>query len=152
MMLRLFAALAVVAAFGPSVSAQSDLDRFMGRVLARRDENWKKLQQYVLAEDERFHLLGPGGVRLYGFSRQYTWFIRQGYFIRSPVKFDGVTISEEDRTREERRWIEREGARENGGRKRGKGGGKGPPPTPGPTNQPPASVEDVLKQSLEPRF
>src|ERR671912_729288 len=92
-------------------SAQSDLDAFMARVLARRDENWKKLQQYVLDEDERFHLLGPGGVRLYGFSRQYTWFIRQGYFIRSPLKFDGVTISEEDRTREERRWIAREQAR-----------------------------------------
>ena len=32
-------------------------------VLARRDENWKKLQQYILDEDERLHLYGPDGNR-----------------------------------------------------------------------------------------
>jgi tagatose-1,6-bisphosphate aldolase non-catalytic subunit AgaZ/GatZ len=51
MMRRLFATLAVIAAFGAAPSAQSDLDSFMSQVLARRDENWKKLQQYTLAED-----------------------------------------------------------------------------------------------------
>ena len=79
----------------------------MGRVLARRDENWKKLQQYVLDEEERLQVFGPGGVRLYGFTREYTWFIRQGYFIRSPVRFDGVRISEEERARPEERGIAR---------------------------------------------
>ena len=29
--------------------AQSDLDAFMQQVLAERDSNWKKLQQYILA-------------------------------------------------------------------------------------------------------
>ena len=33
---------------GLPLSAQSDLDAFMEKVLARRDDNWKKLQQYVL--------------------------------------------------------------------------------------------------------
>src|SRR4029450_10370016 len=32
---------------------ETDLDRFMERVLAKRDENWKKLQQYLLDEQAR---------------------------------------------------------------------------------------------------
>src|SRR5215212_11945869 len=79
-------------------SAQSDLDALMGRVLAQRDENWKKLQQYVLDERETFQLLGPGGRRLYGFEREYLWFPRDPStslgagrrFIKSPVSADGV--------------------------------------------------------------
>ena len=55
----------VVATAAPS--AQSDLDEFMGRVLARRDANWKKLQQYVLEERETFRVDGLTGSRLYGF-------------------------------------------------------------------------------------
>ena len=53
----------------PAASAGSDLDQFMARVLARRDDNWRKLQQYVLGEREQAELLGPGHVRLYGLVR-----------------------------------------------------------------------------------
>ena len=134
---------------------QSDLDAFMERVLARRDENWKKLQQYILDEDERFQLLGPGGNRLYGFTREYVWFIRQGYFIRSPLKVDGVRISDEDRTRDEQRWIEREKAREKRAAERARQNqdpdtANTPPAEPAPATV--EDVQDVLKQSLEPRF
>jgi hypothetical protein len=147
------AALAVFVTIGPAAAwAQSDLDAFMGRVLARRDENWKKLQQYILDEDEQFHLLGPGGNPLYGFNREYTWFIRQGYFIRSPLKVDGVTISEEERARAEQRWIEREKARERRAQERAAEAKDTANGTAATTEQPPGSVEDVLKQSLEPRF
>ena len=74
-----------------AVNAQSDLDAFMEKVLARRDDNWKKLQQYVLDEEEKFDLTGPGGFPLWGMRREYTWFIRQGIFVRSPVTADGVS-------------------------------------------------------------
>ena len=70
---------AVLAVVVPErVTAQSDLDAFMERVLARRDDNWKKLQQYVLEEKESFDLTGPGGFPLYGLRKEYTWFIKQG--------------------------------------------------------------------------
>jgi hypothetical protein len=36
----------------------TDLDAFMARVLARRDDNWKRMQQYVLDERETFQILG----------------------------------------------------------------------------------------------
>ncbi len=83
----------------------------MARVLARRDDNWRKLQQYVLDEQERAELLGPGHLRLYGLARDYTWYIRDGVFVRSPVKFDGVTLGEEERRKyRERMAGPREGA------------------------------------------
>jgi hypothetical protein len=90
----------------------TDLDAFMGQVLARRDENWRKLQQYVLDERERAALVGPAGARLYGLEREYTWYIRDGVFVRSPVRFNGVALSEPERQEYERRWMERERGRE----------------------------------------
>ena len=40
--------------------------------------------------------------------REYAWFIRDGVFVRSPVKFDGVTLSESDRRKAEDEWIAQE--------------------------------------------
>ena len=92
---------------------RSDLDAFMSQVLLRRDDNWKKLQQYVLDEDETFQLAGPDTRRLYGFHREYTWFPREGFFIRSPVRVDGVAVSESDRRKAEDAWLHQEQAREH---------------------------------------
>ncbi len=102
----------VVAPALPVAQQPSDLDRLMERVLARRDENWKKLQQYILDERETLDLTGPGGVRLYGFRNDYTWYLREGIFVRSPLRADGVTISEAKRREEEAQWIRRERRRE----------------------------------------
>ncbi len=89
------------------LSAQNDLDAFMREVVARRDDNWKKLQQYILDEHEVADLRGPGNTRMWGEDREYTWFIRDGYFIRSPVKFNGVTISDSDRRKAEDEYLQR---------------------------------------------
>jgi hypothetical protein len=102
--MRFLICIALIAGLVP-LSAQTDLDDFMARVLARRDENWKKLQQYVLEERETFQLLGPGAAPLYGFRRDYSWFMRDGAFIRSPVRADGVAIDEDDRRRAEEEWV-----------------------------------------------
>ena len=66
---------ALTPAAGASVSAaasvlQSDLDEFMRQVLARRDENWKKLQQYVLDERERLDVRGPTDAPILGQRRE----------------------------------------------------------------------------------
>ena len=39
---------AMVVTRASAQSGGTDLDAFMKQVLAQRDENWKKLQQYVL--------------------------------------------------------------------------------------------------------
>jgi hypothetical protein len=110
-----------VAGRGPEAAAPlrtqtttSDLDAFMAQVLARRDDNWTRLQQYVLDERERAELRGPGETLLYGLDRDYTWYIRDGVFVRSPVRVDGVAVSEEDRLQYENEWLDRERRRDTG--------------------------------------
>ncbi len=96
----------------PIVSAQTDLDAFMQQVLARRDDNWKKLQQYILDEHEQIELRGPSHQPLWGERREYTWYIRDGYFVRSPLKFNGVAIGDADRRKYEADFLRREKERE----------------------------------------
>jgi hypothetical protein len=148
----------LIAALGVAASGNrqppqppSDLDAFMERVLASRDQNWKKMQQYVLEEDERLTILGVDGRRVYGFDREFTWYIRDGYFIRSPLKFDGVSISEDERTRYEQRWLRREQRREQ----RAARAEQDPdsPEAKGSIVVSPEGVEiDIVSRSLEPRF
>jgi hypothetical protein len=108
----LVAAVVSPRAQAPAAAPTTDLDAFMSRVLERRDDNWKKLQQYVLDERETFQLTGPGATPLYGVRRESTWFPRDGRFIKSPLRINGVTISEEDRRKAEESWITREDQRE----------------------------------------
>jgi len=126
--------LAVVAvATSLPASQATDLDQLMARVLARRDENWKKLQQYVLDERESFVLTGPGGARLYGLRRDYTWFQREGVFIRSPLRADGVTLSETERRKAEADWLRREKRRGERQQARAKSGASSSSPPSDPS-------------------
>jgi len=93
-------------------SPATDLDAFMSRVLERRDDNWTKLQQYVLEERETIQVTGPGAALLYGSRRESMWFPRDGRFIKSPVRINGITIGEEDRRKAEAAWIKLEDERE----------------------------------------
>lgn len=149
--------------------AQSDLDAFMARVLARRDDNWKKLQQYVLDEKEAFDLTGPGRFPLWGMRREYTWFIRDGIFVRSPISADGVKLSETDRKKAEADYLRRQKNREAAERRRAERRAKGEaveaPSTsitisPGGVDVsssdertvPISGTDDMLKQMREPQF
>jgi hypothetical protein len=115
--LALFAGLMAVAVSvcAASVSARqptNDLDAFMARVLERRSENWKALKDYVLNEKEHFELLGPGRELLFGTRREYTWYLREGTLVRSPVRFDGVAIGPDERKRYEDNWTKDERQRD----------------------------------------
>ena len=101
--LSLAVCLAAAAVVYPS--AQTDLDTLMAQVLERRDENWKKLQQYTLTERETLQITALAVFRLFGFEREYLWFPREGFFVRSPLKADGVAVDEERRRREETQWL-----------------------------------------------
>ena len=90
-----------------STSAQSDLDDFMKQVVTRRDANWRKLQQYILDEREQVELRGPSGTLLWGERRDYTWYIREGFFVRSPVKVNGTEVPEPERLKYETEYLER---------------------------------------------
>ena len=158
------------AAVPAGLQAQSDLDAFMEKVLARRDDNWKKLQQYVLEEKEGFDLTGPGRFPLWGMRREYSWFIRDGIFVRSPVSADGVKLSESDRKKAEDQWLRRQKNREAREKRNAEREAKGLPPeresrevviTPTGVQTSTSddkdtgtitNTEDMLKQVREPQF
>ena len=90
------------------LAAQTDLDAFMKRVVSRRDDNWQKLQQYILDESEVSEVRGPGGALVWGQRSEYTWFLRDGMFVRSPLEANGVAIGEADRRKSEDDYVRRE--------------------------------------------
>ena len=156
MLARLLLTLAAVALTLGSLSAQTDLDAFMSRVLERRDDNWKKLQQYVLEERETLQITGPGARPLYGTQRDYAWFPRDGIFIKSPLRADGVTISESERRKAEEEWLQREQRREKrraerAARNNASSAPDSPAPDAGDTNAG-AINEASVREALEPGF
>src|SRR6059058_278830 len=147
---RVFVAVSCAASWSAAPRAQTDLDAFMRDVLARRDDNWKKLQQYVLDEHESIDLRGPSRFPLWGEDREYTWYIRDGYFVRSPLKFNGVTIGEDDRRTYEREFLEREKRRERRQQQREREASGATEP-PAPPADPPA-VDGLILQTRQPAF
>src|SRR5262249_57932297 len=102
---------------------------------------WKKLQQYVLDERETIDMRGPGNVQMWGDRRDYTWYIRDGFFVRSPVRFNGVAVGDADRKKYETDFLKRVQRRE----RRGAGGQAA-------DEAPPADVDGLLRQTREPVF
>jgi hypothetical protein len=144
-----FLALALLAALPlpARLAAQSDLDALMRRVLARRDDNWKKLQQYVLDEREAVELRGESGT-IWGERREYRWFLRDGFFVRSPTKVNGVDVSESERQQYEADFFRR--AQERDRRTYGRGAAPTPPPV--RDGDGPPDVASLIRQSRDPQF
>jgi hypothetical protein len=148
---RLALCLALAGAGAGVVAAQTDLDAFMQQVLARRDDNWKKLQQYVLDERETMELRGPAQIPLWGEERDYTWYIRDGFFVRSPLKVNGAAVGEADRRKYEADFLRREQARE----KRAADGADGSAPAATPPSGPdeaPRDIDGLIRQTRQPQF
>ena len=159
---RLLTAVCLAAALAAYPSAQSDLDSLMSEVLSHRDANWKKLQQYTLNEKETLQITALAVFRLFGYEREYLWFPREGFFIRSPLKSDGLTIDEETRRKEEAQSLKNaqnsEKQRKNREERRAKAGARAE----GDASTSPSSVpsdlavtgavEDVISQTFEPGF
>ena len=113
------AAIAVVLLWPPPAQLEAqapakgatDLDAFMARALQRRDTDRKNLSDYVLDEVEVFEVLGAGRAPVARMQREYTWYVRDGIHVRSPLKYDGVPIPEADRRAYEERWVRSEESR-----------------------------------------
>ena len=145
-LLTLIVCLALATPFGQATAPTAELDAFMAQVLARRDENWKKVQQYILEERERAELRGPFDILLWGAEREYIWYPREGFFVRSPVRFNGVDISEPERQRDEQNFLQRTKARDDRAKERGK-------ETDGTVDAPPPSdLQGLIQQTREPQF
>jgi len=110
----------------------------MKEVLARRDDNWRKLQQYVLDEGQQIELLGPSRTRIWGEQRDFSWFVRDGFFIRSPLKVNGATVAESARRQYEDNYLRIAKRRE----------GRGAPPP----NEGSVDIDSFIRQTRQPQF
>ena len=150
--MRHWLAVVLLAALPSSFDAQpggrppTDLDRLMEDVVKRRDDNWRKLQQYILSERQVVIVTGPDGLRLYGSTHDYQWFVKDGFFIRSPLAANGVTIGDAERRRYEDQYLKRMKARDERKAKRDAERGAAPAPESG------EPVGDLLRQQADPSF
>lgn len=145
-------------------AAPSDLDVLMREVIEARDENWTRLSQYVLDEREQITLRGPNGATLWGEQRDYTWYIRDSFFVRSPLRVNGAPVGDADRHRYEQQFIREEIERER--RRRGASATdtssdpgravtSGAEPAAGSPDGPDVPGDDVaaiMKQGRQPQF
>ena len=97
---------------------QDDIDSLMAKALEGRSANWIALHRYVLDERETLRLEGPGSTNLYGFDHEFTWYVREGFLIRSPVRYNGVAITAPRRVEYEQEWLRDERQREEQARQR----------------------------------
>ncbi len=125
--------------------ASGDLDTFMQAVLARRDENWKKLQQYVLDEQERVEVRGPSKAIIWGEKRDFTWYLRDGFFVRSPVSVNGVAVPDAERRKYEAAYLRHARARDE----RGRGAAS---PAPNAAGGSDASASRFILETRQPEF
>jgi hypothetical protein len=134
--------------------AQTDLDAFMKKVIARRDDSWKKLQQYILTEKDVIEVRGPAQMPVWGERREYSWFLRDGYFVRSPLSVNGVSIGEKDRLKYEAEFVRRERERDKriAEREKEQAAGQGATEPKRSASEAPSSVEGLIAQTREPQF
>jgi hypothetical protein len=143
LMMAAWVAYAPITAQTPSPTAE--LDALMAQVLERRDDNWKKVQQYILDELERAELRGPDEILLWGARREYIWYPRDGFFVRSPTRFNGVEISEREREKYEQEFLRRAKSRDERTRAQEK-------ETDGTSDAAPADLQSLMQQTREPQF
>jgi hypothetical protein len=86
---------------------QGDIDAFMARVLENRDINWEELRHYVFREREKLEFKGMKIAAMESFVREYVWFVRDGYLIRSPIRANGVDVSQQEQAEYERDWLKK---------------------------------------------
>jgi hypothetical protein len=109
----------------------------------------------VLDEREDLDLRGPANVRLWGEQRDYTWFIRDGFFVRSPLRFNGVAIGEADRRKYEDDYLRRSKRRDEraaAGATQSAGAAASITPGPGGGDDTPTSADGLIRQTRQPQF
>jgi hypothetical protein len=81
---------------------------------------------------------------VWGDKREYVWYLREGYFVRSPVRANGVAIGEADREKYEQDFLKRARERDQRSRENAKDGAAAP--------SPPGDVQSLIQQTREPQF
>jgi hypothetical protein len=73
--------------------------------LKKRALDAARLGDYICNEKEEFEVKGTELAPLESIRREYFWFVRDGRFVRSPVKINGVKVSAEEQKIAEDEWM-----------------------------------------------
>src|SRR5437867_2152768 len=84
---------------------EGDLDAFMANVMLKRRINWDHLHGYVFNERESLEIKGVKLPPMANFRREYVWVVRDGYLVRSPVRVNGVKVSQKEQADAEEQWL-----------------------------------------------
>ena len=101
-----------------AAQSSNEIDLFMERVLDNREASWRRLGDFLLRESETLVLDGPRNIPLSGFRREFEWYVRDDEVVRSPVRFDGVALSDAERRQYEENWLRGERRRRGRGDRR----------------------------------
>jgi hypothetical protein len=105
--LILSTASAAAMAARPVQQDEQDIDVFMQQVLLRRVTNWEDRYRYTVRDRESFEVEGPSAVPLGSYRGEYTWYVRDGFMVRSPDRIDGHAVSDAEREKFEDDWLRR---------------------------------------------
>ena len=87
----------------------NDLDEFMEKVMQKRQADAENLRDYVFSEREVLDVRdGSEIAALVSYRREYVWFVRDDYLVRSPVRIDGVKVSAEEQMKAEKEWVKKQ--------------------------------------------
>jgi len=111
MMTRLFALTLLLVPVGAApdagVAQDDEIDAFMEKVLERRVTNWEDLYRYTVRDREVIDVVGPDGGRIEGQVGEYTWYVREGYMVRSPDTLNGAKVGDKEREKAEQKFLDR---------------------------------------------
>ncbi len=97
---------------GSAAPQDDEIDAFMEKVLERRDTNREDLHEYTVRDREVIEVTGAGGEKIESQVGEYTWFVREGYLVRSPETINGAKVGDTVRERAEEKFLERARNRE----------------------------------------
>ncbi len=92
---------------GIAAPQDDDIDAFMEKVLERRVTNWEDLYRYTVRDREVIDITGPGGEKIESQVGEYTWYVREGYMVRSPDALNGAKVGAKEREAAEQKFLER---------------------------------------------
>jgi len=91
--------------YSNKTETENELDNFMAKVLRKRDIDWEKLRDYIFNSTETLEIRQGEIPALENFCREYSWYVQDGYLVRSPIRIDGVKISSRERAEAVEKWI-----------------------------------------------
>ena len=95
----------------PAAANHNEIDRLVQEAFdGRHAGDWRRLSDFLLRETLTVAVEAGPGSPLAGFrlAREYEWYVRDGWAVRSPVCVDGVAVGETRRRRYERDWLRSE--------------------------------------------